>query len=355
MTSKQFLARGILAGLLYLPFSANADGILTCDTCSKLNSIEKSEQNISTNTENISTNTQNISTNTSTASTELYDILTLLTNALFSELPSLGNTQVALTNIHDAQNNSFNTQQTLLHDIETTYKGNSSTDGTLTDNYQAIFKGYLLKESGSASSFDPNNASIAALSLNPSVAGYYSPEQQEAARNYILLASGAAMSTAQAPGSWLTDKIDDKNPDPGKKQVRSAVSAYYTYSAIQSAIADNFAYLYGLNTPQPLIDGPLEDYSGSTISESGLFTYIESQKIENPKWYEEIGGMGMWGLLKEQTVLLGSCFLMLSRIEEDLRRILIMGSVQTTMTLTALQSTSQALANAPDLSSLTSS
>ncbi|MES2203762.1 MAG: hypothetical protein V4496_00925 [Pseudomonadota bacterium] len=335
MNTKQFLAHTMLASLLYLPISAKAQST-SCDTCSQLSTLN--------------TSAQTISTNTATTTTELYSILELLTNALFSELPSLGNTQVALTNINNAQNSSFNAQQTLLHDVEKAYQGSSSTNATLSNNYQAIFKNYLLKEDGSATSFDANNTSIAALYVNPSIPGYYSPEQQEAARNYIMLASGAAMSTAQAPGSWLTDKIDDKDPDPGKKSVRSVVSAYYTYSAIQSAITDNFAYIYGLNTPQPLIDGPLENYSGgSTISESGLFTYIASQKIENPKWYEEIGSMGMWGLLKEQTVLLGSCFLMLSRIEEDLRRILIMNSVQTTMTLTTLQSTSQALANMPDL------
>ena len=333
MTTKQLLAHTVLASLLYLPLSAHAQ---SCDTCTQLSTLN--------------TYTQDIDTNSTASSNTLSSILTLLTNSMFSTLPSLGNTQVALTNIHDAQNNSYLAQQELLTAVQTTFNGSSGTDATLTDNYKTIFQNYLLQEEDSAPSFDPSNASIASLYVNPAVAGSYSEEQKLAAQRYIMLASGAAISTAQMPGSWL--KVSSDNPDPDRKKIRSTVSTYYTLSAVQSAIADNFAYIYGLNTPQPLINGPLDNYNGDIISESGLFTYIQSQKIENPDWYQEIGTMGVSALLKEQTVLLGSCFLMLSRIEEDLRRLLITNSTQVTLSLGMAQSMSQASGQAADVQKL---
>lgn len=335
MTKKQFLVHATLASILSLPLSANAQ---SCDTCAQLTTLN--------------TYAQDIDTNSTTSNNTLSSILTLLTNALFGTLPSLANTQVALTNVHSAQNNSYLAQQELLHTVETVYNGSSSDDATLTNNYKTIFENYLLQENDSASSFDPNNASISSLYVNPSIAGAYSDEQKLAAQRYIMLASGAAMSVAKKPGTWLS--INKDNPDPDRKKIRNTVSAYYTYSAIESAIADNLSYVYGLNTPQPLIDGPLENYEGDIISESGLFTYIQSQKIENPDWYQEIGTMGVGGLLKEQTVLLGSCFLMLSRIEEDLRRLLITNSVQTTLSLSTIQSMNQAAAQAADVQKLIS-
>ena len=341
MTTKRLLAHAALASVLYLPLSANVQAQSTgCDTCTQLTTLNA--------------NAGQIVTNTTKTNIELFSLIELLTRALFSTLPSLGDTQVALTNIPNVQNGSFLAQQALLSDVEKAYKGSSSNDATLTDNYHSIFGDYLIDKD--VLPFDPNKAtSIASLYVNPSAAGYYSDEQQTAAKQYIMLVSGAAVSTAKAPSStWLKVNSGD-TADNDKKKIRTAVSSYYTFNAIQSAIADNFAYIYALNTPQPLIDGPLKDYSSeSTISESGLFTYIQTQKIENPKWYEDIATMGVVGSLREQTVLLGSCFLMLSRIEEDLRRLLITNSVQATMTLIPAQSAAQAIAQMPDVKSLMS-
>lgn len=336
MTMKRRFAHAALVSLLYLPLSSYAQ-VQSCDTCSQLSTLN--------------TQASNIAANTTTTNSELYDLLTFLTNTIFSTLPSLGNTAAAFTAIPAIQSNSYTIQQELRQNVEKAYKGSSSKDATLTDNYHAVFADYLLDDTAPA--FNPNNASIASLYVNPSVAGYYSAEQQQAARNYIMLVSGAAASTAKAPSrSWL--KISKDNADKDKNTIRTTVSSYYTFNAIQSAIADNFAYIYGLNTGQTF-EGSLENYSGTTISESGLFTYIQSQKVENPAWYKEISAMGLGGLLKEQTILLGSCFLMLSRIEEDLRRLLITNSVQATMTLIPAQASSQAIAQMPDVQSLMSS
>lgn len=337
MITKRFLAKTTLVSLLCLPFTLNAQSS-TCDSCAQLNTLNAYAKDIDTNT--------------GSSSNQLAQLIETLTQALFSTLPSFGNTMVTFRNIPDVESHAYADQQALLHSIETVYRGSSSNDATLTDNYKSIFENYLLQQNDSAPSFDSTNASIASLYVDPSVPGAYTEEQRLAAQRYIMLVSGAAMSTAQAPSSsWL--KISNDNMDADKKKIRSAVSAYYTFSAIQSAIADNFAYVYGLNTGQK-IDSTLEDYNGETISASGLFTYIQTQKIENPDWYMELGSVGVGGLLKEQTILLGSCFLMLSRIEEDLRRILITSSVQTSMTLTTAQSTSQALTKMPDMKSLTS-
>lgn len=333
MTTKQLLAHAALASLLYLPLSANAQ---SCDTCAQLSTLNAYSQDIDTNA--------------ATSSNTLSSLLTLLTNSIFSVLPSLGNTQVALTNIHNVQSDGYLAKQGLLSAVETSFNGSSNTDATMTNNYKTIFQNYLLQQEDSASSFDPRNASIASLYVNPAIAGSYSDEQKLTAQRYIMLASGAAISTAKKPGSWL--KIDSNNADADKKRIRTTVSNYYTLSAIQSAIADNFAYIYALNTPQPLINGPLDNYNGNTISESGLFTYIASQKIENPDWYQEIGTMTIGGLLKEQTVLLGSCFLMLSRIEEDLRRLLITNSTQVTLSLATAQAMNQASTQAADIQKL---
>lgn len=333
MRTKKKLACIVLTSALFLPLSANAQ---SCDTCSQLSTLNAY--------------TQDIDTNSAASNNLLSSLLTLLTNALFSTLPSIANTQAALTSLPEVQKNSYVAQQNLLHAVEAAYNGSSSNDATLTNNYKTIFQNYLLQEKDSAPTFDPNNASIASLYVNPAAAGSYSEDQKLAAQRYIMLASGAAISTAQKPGSWL--KINSDNPDPDKKKIRNAVSNYYTLSAIQSAIADNFAYVYGLNAPQPLIYGPLENYEGNTISESGLFTYIATQKVENAQWYIDINGMGIGGLLKEQTIVLGSCFLMLSRIEEDLRRLLITNSTQATLSLAMAQQMTQASTQAADVQKL---
>ncbi|MCD8499830.1 MAG: hypothetical protein LRY43_01665 [Gammaproteobacteria bacterium] len=131
-----------------------------------------------------------------------------------------------------------------------------------------------------------------------------------------------------------------------KKKIRTEVSSYYTYSAIQSAIADNFAYIYGLNTGQT-IDGTLKDYSSTFMSESGIINYILSQKAVNPDWYDQINNMGVIGLMREQTILLGGSFLMLTRIEESLKRILVTNSAQTTLSLIGSKALSDTLSELP--------
>lgn len=321
MIKRRFLAHTLLIGLLYLPLNSNAQQATTCDTCSQLNTI---------------------SDNTTQSNNLLQKLLETVTRALFGSLYNLGNTMTAFTAIPAVQNNRYTDEQTLLHTIETTYQGSSDEGKTLDNNYNAIFNNYLLP---GGESFDANNASIAALYLNPSDTNFYSEDQRLTAQRYIALASGAAMSTVRKPSNtWLTVSKDSSDKD--KKNIRQKVSSYYTFSAIQSAIADNFAYIYGLNTGQP-IEGTLDNYSKAMISESGLITYILSQKAENQDWYTQLKDMGIIGLLREQTILLGGSFLMLTRIEEDLRRILVTNSAQATLALLGTQTLTDAISQIP--------
>lgn len=337
MIKRHLLARAVVAGLLYLPLSTSVQAQATCDTCAQMTTLNSYAQDTSTNT--------------ATSSSLLQQLLQTVTLALFGTFYDIGNSMVAFTTIPAVQNNGYADQQSLLRTVETTYKGSKENGGTLINNYNTIFDNYLLPE-GKGASFNENYASIASLYLNPSEAGFYTEDQRLAAQRYIILASGAAMSKVRKPSNdWLRVSNDTKDKD--KAKIRDSVSAYYTYSAIESAIADNFSYIYGLNTGQT-IDGTLENYNGSTISESGLLNYIQSQKAENEDWYEQLKNMGVTGLMREQTILLGGSFLMLSRIEEDLRRILITNSAQTSLTLIGTQTLTQVISQIPKSSTQSS-
>lgn len=301
----------------------------SCDTCSQLTQLNAYAED---------TNTYTVATNTT-----LNTLLERVTLALFGALPALGNGSVAaaFSVVPTVQSNGYAEQQALLHTLETAYQGNADKDSTLINNYSIIFGDYLLQNANSATSFNTANASIAALYLDPSKPGFYSEAQQAQAETYIKLVSGTALSQLRKPSSdWLT--VHSGKEDPDRAFIRNQVSNYYTYSALQSAITDNFTYIYGLNKGKK-ITGSLDDYTESSISESGLFTYIQTQKPENPDWYKQIGGMGVVGLMREQTILMGGCFLMLSRIEEDIRRLLVTNSAQASLLLIAAQSISQSM------------
>lgn len=335
MKKQNFWVKLILTSLVSFSFNTalQAQSSSSCDTCANLATLN--------------TYAQDTSTNTAEASGLLQTLLTRITLALFGALPALGNGSVAaaFSIAPTVENNAYTEQQTLLHSIETAYQGNSNDDGAFANNYSTIFGDYLLQTENSVASFDEKNASIAALYLDPSKATFYDDTQQIQAENYVKLASGVAVSHMRKPSSdWLTISSDHENRD--KTNIRKKVSSYYTYSALQSAIADNFTYIYGLNKGKK-ITGTLEDYPESSISESGLFTYIATQKPENPDWYKQLAGMGIVGLLREQAILTGASFLMLSRIEEDLHRILITNSTQATIALIGTQALSDKLSSVP--------
>ncbi len=322
MPKPNYFAHTLVITMLALPFhgfAQTATGSSSCDTCSQLNTL------------NI--NAQTTSDNTSSISKILQELLTVTTNALFGTFVDFGNTMTAFTAIPAVQNNGYADQQQLLHSVEAVYQGSSDEDATLANNYKTIFNDYLLPNGGT---FDGNNASISTLYINPSSANYYSDDQRLAAQRYIMLASGAAMSTARKPSEkWL--KISDSTAEADKKALEKNVSSYYTLNSMQSAVADNLTYIYGLNTGQP-IEGTLDNYSNSMISESGVINYILSQKAESEDWYKQLKNMGTADLLREQTILLGGGFLMLTRIEEDLRRILVTNSVATSLAIIEAQS-----------------
>ncbi|MCD8499831.1 MAG: hypothetical protein LRY43_01670 [Gammaproteobacteria bacterium] len=188
MIKPYFLVRTLVVSLLLTPIAASADSASSaCDTCSQLQII--------------SAYSQDTSTNTAATNSWLQQLIGVVTNALFGTLYDLGNTMTAFTAIPALQNNGYNDQLSLLHTVETTYQGNSDKNATLENNYKTIFNNYLLPNGGT---FDVNNASIATLYLNPSSAGYYTDDQRLAAQRYIVLASGAAMSTMRKPSQdWL--------------------------------------------------------------------------------------------------------------------------------------------------------
>lgn len=293
----------------------------SCDTCAQLTTL----------------NTYSEDSNTT-----LNKLLERVTYALFGTLPALGNgnTMAAFSIIPSLNSNAYQQQQTMLTTVETNYQGRDDDDKTLNNNYHRIFNDFLLKQEGSISSFDEKKASISSLYIDPSKPTFYNDTQQAQAEAYIQLASGVAVSQMRKPSAtWLTI---GSNENSDKTNIRKKVGSYYTYSALQSAIADNFAYIYGLNKGKK-ITGNLKDYSESSISESGLFTYIQKEKPENPAWYSELTGMGVVSLLREQTILLGASFLMLARIEADLRRILVTNSAQATIALIGTQTLSDKL------------
>lgn len=321
-----------LGSLILSVSAALADG--SCDTCQQLSQLN--------------TTAQNTETNTATSSSTLNSLLQQTTYAFSGSGQTLGNGNImaAFSIMPQMGANSYNAQATLLHTIETEYQGNAnSSTSTMSDNYSEIFHNYLLQEEDSIGSFNEKNASVSSLYLDPSQGGFYTDDQQVAAETYIKLASGVAMSSMQKPSSdWLTINPDHVTRD--QNNIRRKVGAYYTFSALQSAIADNFAYIYSLNKGEK-ISGSLENYSGKSISQSGILNYIETQKTENPNWYSDLGGMGILGLLREQTILLGGCFVMLMRIEEDLRRLLITNSVQTSVSLIGTQQLTDKLNQSP--------
>lgn len=317
------------ACLLVCLFSVGyADGS-GCDTCQQLSTLNLTAEAMESDA--------------ATSRSHLDTLLQRITMALFGSLPALGNGDVmaAFSILPQVQNDNYTEQANLLATVETEYKGSASSDDTLTNNYSQIFGNYLLQQTDSAPSFDEKKASIASLSPNPTDLSFYSEEQQAAAETYIKLVSGAAASNLQKPASdWLTISTSHELRD--KKNIRQTVANYYTFSAIQSAIADNFAYLYSLNRGEKIV-GTLSNYSGQSISQNGVLNYVQTQKTENPEWYTQVGGMGIVGLLREQTILMGGCFLMLSRIEGDLRRLLITNSVQSTLGLMTTQQLTEKL------------
>lgn len=322
MIKRRLLAHAVLIASLYIPLNVNADqSALTCDVCSKLDTLNTTE-----------TSTNNF----------LQKLLAIVTDALFGNFYSIDNTMSAFTAVPAVENNGYSDQQALLTAIETSYQGSSDQDATFTNNYSTLFNDYFL---GGKTPFNPSDASISALYLNPTdPASYYSDDQSLSARRYIMLVSGAAESKLRKPDSWLTENGADTKDE--KTKIRQQVTDYYTFSAMQSAVADNFAYIYGLNTGQA-IDGSLDQYSSGMISASGLLTYIQSQKAENVDWYSQLKTLGVADLLREQAILLGGSFLMLSRIEEDLRRLLVTNSVQTSLNIMTTQTQATALSSVP--------
>lgn len=334
MKSLRFLSTTALSlSLLYSALDNTAQAQQSsCDTCSQLSTLNAYAADTSTNT--------------AASSSLLEQLLKTVTNALFGILPALGNGSMmaAFTTIPAVEKSAYDDEKAIQANTEAYFQG-STDDATLTNNYSAIFHNYLLQEDNSSPNFDANNASIASLYLHPDQPSFHNEDQNKIAANYIYLVSGAAASAMRKPSSdWLTISGDHTNRD--KKNVRQTVSLYYTYSAMQSAIADNFAYIYGLNTGKAF-NGKLENYSDAMISESGLFSYIQSQKVENKDWYKQLAGMGVVSILKEQTILMGGCFLMLSRIEEDMRRLLITNSTQTSLLILGSQALSAKFAQQP--------
>lgn len=323
------IVKKIVAGVGCFVFFASVGHADGCDTCQQFSTLN--------------TTAEKMEGDTATTSSTLDTLLQRITLALFGTLPALGNGNVmaAFSILPTMQSDNYDTQKDILNKLETGYQGSTNSNSTLTDNYRQIFGDYLLQEEDSVANFDEKKASIASLYLDPAETSFYSEEQQAAAETYIKLVSGTAASNMHKPSSdWLT--ISSAHESRDKKNIRHTVSSYYTFSALQSAIADNFAYLYSLNKGEKIV-GTLSDYAGTSISQNGLLRYIQTQKTENPEWYSQIGGMGMVGLLKEQTILMGGCFMMLSRIESDLRRILVTTSVQATIGLIGTQQLTEKL------------
>lgn len=313
---KKLLKKNICVLALASALSATS-AYADCDSCQELSTI--------------SNNTAAIANNTSflgEMASSIQGIILTTTNALFGQLPDIANTTAQYAAIPSVQDAAFEDQRALLSEIETTFKGSVNDGETAEDAYKNIFDNYLIDDG--APSFNSANASAASLFLNPSKADYYNEEsgQKAAAEKYIQLLSGAALASQRAPDkSWLKNS-DNKN----KKFTRAMVSQYYTFNATQSLIADNLAYVYGMNTGHDM-NGSLDDYSGSTISESGLLKYIQLNKVENEDWYTQLGTMAISAIMQEQTILMAGAFLELTRIEGLLRRQLVTESASASTSL----------------------
>lgn len=294
-----------------------------CDTCSQMITMN--------------TTLSGIYTNTGSMTSAMSKLLELLTLALFSTVPSISDSMAEFTIIPSLQNSTYTEQQRMRQILDTAYQGSSEENQTFKSIYQTLFNNYLLGGDG-ATSIDPAIMSAASLYLDPSQPGYYDETQKANAQRYIALLSGSAVDRLRTPAnSWLSNK-ESKDQD----NVRNVVSNYYTFNAIHSAIADNLAYIYALNTGHTL-EGSLNDYGQSMMSESGLLTYIQHSKITNEDWFTQLAVMPLSGVLKEATILIAGCFLELQRIEEIQRRLLVTESTSTSLLMMTTQDLAQKL------------
>lgn len=304
----------------------------SCNSCQELSNISDSTAQVAESTSFLSS-----------ISSSMEGILIGATNALFGNLPDTDYSPAEFSAIPAVQNAAFEDQRELLSAVEKNYHGSYEEDQTPIDSYSNIFGSYLLQNSDGSTNtdtFDPANASATALFLNPSEAGYYTDEQKAAAETYIQLLSGAALSSQRVPDpSWLHNGTQKKDA-----MTRRMVSQYYTFNAMQSLIADNLSYIYGLNTGHDM-DGEIPSYDDSKISESGLIKFIQLDKVENSKWYEDLSSMAISALLQEQVILTAGAFLELTRIEQLLRRQLATESASASTTLTLVQGLGKAMAS----------
>jgi hypothetical protein len=311
---KKSISRLGLAASVSAALFATTVQAQSCDSC--------------TNT--IIENTAATADNTAGIEAYMEELVGNMTTAMFSSAPAVGSNMPAFVAIHKAQTNAYGDQLTQLKTMEENFQGSSDEDQTLITNYQNVFGDYLLQNEKSISEFSADNVSVASLYTDPSTPSYYrNDDEVSAAQKYIQIVSGSASSSWQKPGSWL--EINDDSADKDEKKIRKYVSNYYTYMAIQSAIADNFAYIYSLNTGYS-IDGSLSNYDDSSISEMGLVDYLLNQ-IESEEWYSDVAALSISSAMKVATVLLGGCFLELVRIEHVLDRLLITQSAQSTLDL----------------------
>jgi len=306
-----------------------------CDTCSQLVTMN--------------TTLSSIYTNTTSMTAAMSKLLELLTMALFSTVPSISNSMAEFTIIPAVQNSTYIEQQNIRSTLDTAYQGSVEENQTFKGIYKTLFNNYLLGGQDAATSIDPALMSAASLYLDPSKPNYYDETQKSNAQRYIALLSGSAVDHLRVPSnSWLSNK-ESKDQD----NIRNVVSNYYTFNAIHSAIADNLAYVYALNTGHTL-EGSLNDYSQAMISESGLLTYIQQSKVTNEDWFKQLAIMPLSGTLKEAAILIAGCFLELQRIEEIQRRLLVTESTNTALLMMTIQDFSQKLnqADQQDISKL---
>jgi hypothetical protein len=332
----RFALTSLVTSLCFIPTSY-AD----CDTCSELVTMN-------TTLNNIYAADASIEANTASIADSMNKVLQVLTSALFGTVPSIGNSMAEFTIIPGVQSNTYAEQQSIRSTLDTAYQGSAEENQTFKGTYKTLFSNYLLGGDG-ATSLDNGFISASALYLDPSKTGYYDETQKANAQRYIALLSGAATNHLRTPSSaWLSNK-DNKE----QENTRNVVSSYYTYNAIHSAIADNLAYVYALNTGHDL-QGSLNNYSSSMISESGLVTYIQQNKVQNQNWFKQLAVMSLSGTLKEATILIAGCFMELQRIEELQRRLLVTQSTNTALLMMTTQDLSQKMnqANQQDVSTL---
>ena len=313
-----------LVASLFIASTSYAD----CDTCSQLVTMN-------TTLNNIYAVDTSILANSASVASSMDKLLQLLTTALFGILPSISNSMAEFTIVPGVQSNTYAEQQSLRTTLDLAYQGSAEENQTFKNNYKTLFSNYLLGGDG-ATSLDTAFMSASSLYLDPSKPGYYNETQKSNAKRYVALLSGSAADHLRIPSSaWLSNK-DNK----GQDNIRTVVSNYYTFNAIHSAIADNLAYVYALNTGHDL-QGSLNNYSDSMISESGLLTYIQQNKVENQNWFKQLAVISLSSTMKEATILIAGCFLELQRIEELQRRILVTESTSTSLLMMTTQDLSQ--------------